>query len=147
MYLLSQKSCSGSFQQWQFKWAICYGEEDLNVKRLQKSDRSNVMTIAHMVHLGILLVCSNYYVFRKWINYKHIMIHIVYSSICKANWHVCHGSTTCFGNVVLRSSWLLLVLVFIYFDYRFVCCSCSFFSSKPSFYYNMNLNNWIFSNS
>jgi hypothetical protein len=40
--------------------------------------------------------CSNYYKLRKWINYKHIMIHIVYSSICKANWQVCDGSTTCF---------------------------------------------------
>ena len=27
-----------------------YGEVDLNVKRLQKADRSKVMTIVHMIH-------------------------------------------------------------------------------------------------
>jgi hypothetical protein len=42
-------SCSGSFLQWQFKWPICYGEEDLNVNRLQKADRNKLMTIVHMV--------------------------------------------------------------------------------------------------
>jgi hypothetical protein len=40
-----------------------YGEEDLNVKRLQKADRSNVMTIAHMVHWA-------YYLFAPIIFWK-----------------------------------------------------------------------------
>jgi hypothetical protein len=78
----------------------------------------------------MVLVCSNYYVLRKWINYKHTMIHIVYSQYTKPIDMSMMGLPHVLG-MLLGSSWLLLVLVFIYFDYCFVCCSCVFFFSSP----------------